>query len=105
MACWKAFPNSAQIHSGIQMSFFELAYDPGVTVDRMKAGDELIIVAPNGTRSAGLVLAAGDGEIVLKEKSGDVWVLTEASEAEKRTSIIYSDMLNAIWTVRHRWLL
>jgi hypothetical protein len=104
MACWKAFPNAERIQPGIQMSFFELAYEPDVTVDHMKPGDELIIVAPNGTRSAGWVLVAGNDEIVVKEKSGDAWVLTATSDAEKRKSIIYSDMLNAIWTVRHRRL-
>jgi len=104
MACWKAFHNAERIQPGIQMSFFELVYDPALTVDHMRAGDELIIVAPNGTRSAGWVLAAGGGEIVVKEKSGDAWVLTATSEAETRKRVIYSDMLNAIWTVRHRRL-
>lgn len=104
MACWKAFHNADRIQPGIQMSFFEMVYDPAFTVDHMKAGDELIIVAPNGTRSAGWVLAVGSEEIVVKEKSGDAWVLTATLEAERLKTIIYPDMLNAIWTVRHRRL-
>ena len=105
MACWKAFHNAERIQPGIQISFFELVYDPAFTVNHMKAGDELIIMTPNGTRSPGWVLAATGDEIVVKEKSGDAWVLTATSEVEKRKSVIYSDMLNAIWTVRHRRLL
>ena len=104
MARWKAFHNANRIHAGIQVSFFELAYDPSFTVKDMKAGDQLEIVAPNGTRSAGSVLAAGTNEIVIKEKSGDEWILTETTEAEKEKSLIYPDMLNTIWTVRHRRL-
>lgn len=104
MACWKAFHNADRIRAGIQMSFFEMVYNPEFTVDHMKAGDELIIVASNGTRSAGWVMAIDGNEIVVKEKTGDVWVLTATSEAEKLKGVIYSDMLNAIWTVRHRRL-
>jgi hypothetical protein len=104
MACWKAFHNANRIQAGIQMSFFELVYDPDFTVEHMKAGDDLIIVAPNGTRSPGSVVGAANDEIVIKETSGDTWVLTATSDAEKTKTIIYSDMLNAIWTVRHRCL-
>jgi hypothetical protein len=66
----------------------------------MQPGDELIIVTPNGTRSTGSVLTVNSDEIVIREKSGQSWILTATSEAEKLSSLIYSDMLNRIWTVR-----
>lgn len=100
MACWKAFHNGERIEPGIQICFFELVYDPGFTVDDMQPGDELIIVTPNGTRSTGSVLTVNTNEIVIREKSGQSWILTATSEAEKLSSLIYSDMLNRIWTVR-----
>jgi len=86
------------------MSFFELVYDPGLTVKNMTAGDELIIVAPNGTRSPGRVMAAGQDEIVIKDASGSEWILTETTGAERDQCVIYPDMLNTIWTVRQRRL-
>jgi hypothetical protein len=86
------------------MSFFELVYDPDFTVNDMKAGDELIIVAPNGTRSAGSVVVANTMEIVIKDPWGIEWMLTETTAAEKEQCLIYPDMLNTVWTVRHRRL-
>ena len=103
MASWKCFHNANRVHVGIQMSFFELVYDPQFTVKDMKAGDELIIVAPNGTRSDGSVVTANRDEIVIREKSGSEWLLTETTDIEKEHSLIYPDMLNTIWTVRRRW--
>lgn len=104
MAIWNAFHNANRIYAGMQISFFELAYNPAFTVEQMRAGDDLIIVAPNGTRSTGAVLSVNEREMVIKETSGNAWVLTTTSQVEKAQSIIYPDMLNAIWTVRHRHL-
>jgi phosphosulfolactate phosphohydrolase-like enzyme len=101
MAVWNAFHNANWIHAGAQISFFELSYDPAMTVERIRAGDDLVIVAPNGTRSRGSVLSVGDGEIVIREQDGGAWVLTATTENEKTRAVIYPDMLNAIWTVRH----
>jgi hypothetical protein len=102
MATWKAFHNHRHLSAGVQLSFFEMTYEPGFTVDDMKAGDELIIVAPNGARSAGALIQVETERVVLHETGGDTWVLTRADDADALRAIIYPDMLNTIWTVLHR---
>ena len=104
MACWSAFHNANRIGAGVQVSFFEPVYDPAFTVADMKAGDELILMTPNGTRSSGKVVSTREDDILIKDDSDTVWVLTQTSAAEMEKATIYSDMLNTIWTVRHRRL-
>jgi hypothetical protein len=102
MATWKAFHNHHRLSAGIQMSFFEMVYDPNFTVEHMKAGDELIIVAPNGARSGGRLIEVDTERVILRENGGDTWVLTPTERSQELDSVIYPDMLNAIWTVLHR---